>query len=291
MAGTRPARHAWASPPGNLYASLLLDRPCDAADRRRSSASSPALRCTRRSSACTAAGDAAPRPEMAERRAPRRRQDRRASCSKAETLAATGALAVVIGFGVNVAAAPDRDCPIRRPASQACGPISTPDDVFAALAELRTTYAAWREPLGRAGDGAFSAIRDAMARARRPGSAQEVAVRLPTARPARDLRRRIDGAGRLAARKAPTGLRADRCRRTSISRHARRIQPAHARHAGIDIMAIFPGRTRLRAARRPRRDRHERRALRLRAAEGRANGSWSIAAWASAARSTCRAST
>ena len=50
-------------------------------------------------------------------------------------------------------------------------------------------------------------------------------------------------------------------------------------------------RARLRSPRRSRRDRHERRALRLRAAASGANGSWSIAASALPARRGCRAST
>ena len=56
-------------------------------------------------------------------------------------------------------------------------------------------------------------------------------------------------------------------------------------------MTFNPGRTGFRSARRPRRDRHECRPLRLRARRIAGNGSWSIAAWASAARSICRAST
>ena len=54
-AGRGRRGNAWISEPGNLYATLLLDRSGAAAIARRNCRSSPRLRCTTRSSDCAAA--------------------------------------------------------------------------------------------------------------------------------------------------------------------------------------------------------------------------------------------
>ena len=96
---------AWASPPGNLYVSLLLRPRVPARGGRAAVAGgrwpSPRPRRARRRRTAEP-----PAPEMAERRAARRRQGRAASCSRAREHADGRRAWLVVGIGVNLASCP-----------------------------------------------------------------------------------------------------------------------------------------------------------------------------------------
>jgi BirA family biotin operon repressor/biotin-[acetyl-CoA-carboxylase] ligase len=161
----------WTSPPGNLYASLLLVDPC-------APALAPQLGFVAglalHEAVSAATGLAAPRLAL------KWPNDLLLDGGKVAGLlleghqGANGAFAVVIGFGVNVVAAPD-GTPYPATALRTARDEVTPDTLFAELSRcFARRYSAWREAPAEP----FAAIRGEWL-ARAAGIGEAVTIRLP----------------------------------------------------------------------------------------------------------------
>jgi BirA family biotin operon repressor/biotin-[acetyl-CoA-carboxylase] ligase len=193
LAGRGRHGRRWASPPGNLYASLLLDEPCDAASAPQLGFVA-GLALHEAVERCTGAG--MPRLSL---KWPNDLLLDGAKVSglllEAHRIAATGRLAVVIGFGVNVVSAPT-GTPYPAAALRSVRADLEADEVLAALSvSFARTYTAWRDAARSAGSGSFSAIRTLWLE-RAAGIGREVVLRLPSG-DRRGIFAGMDGAGRL----------------------------------------------------------------------------------------------
>jgi BirA family transcriptional regulator, biotin operon repressor / biotin---[acetyl-CoA-carboxylase] ligase len=182
----------WASPPGNLYATLLLTAPAPPAQ-------APQLCFVAALALHDAVSGIAPVPGP--RLALKWPNDLLLDGAKIAGILIEGeskpAFAVAIGIGVNCAAHPD-DTAFPATDLAAAGAMVTPDGLLAALAEaMQTRLAQWNRGQG------FAAIRaDWLKRA--DGLGREIRVRLPE----RELTGRFEGldeAGRLLL-KGPGGV-------------------------------------------------------------------------------------
>lgn len=167
----------WASPPGNLYASLLLVDPCDAA-------AAPQLGFVAGLALHEAVesliGLGAPRLAL---KWPNDLLLDGAKVSglllEGHRLAPGGTLAVIIGFGVNVAFAPT-GTPYPAVALRSLAPSLAREDMFRALSSaLAGTFAAWRAAARMNAADPFGPIRRLWLE-RAAGIGQEVTLRLPS---------------------------------------------------------------------------------------------------------------
>ncbi|MGO4571744.1 biotin--[acetyl-CoA-carboxylase] ligase [Microvirga sp. 2TAF3] len=170
----RHGRH-WSSPVGNLYASLLLMDPCEAAIAPQLGfVAGLALH----EAVETVTGQGAPRLAL---KWPNDLLLDRAKISGLllEGHRIGGALAIVIGFGVNVAFAPT-GTPYPTATLQELKPGLTREDVFAALAaSFARTFSAWRAAARMSPSDPLGAIRRLWLE-RAAGIGQEVTIRLPS---------------------------------------------------------------------------------------------------------------
>ncbi|MFC4173348.1 biotin--[acetyl-CoA-carboxylase] ligase [Microvirga sp. GCM10011540] len=183
----------WSSPPGNLYASLLLIDPCEAAV-------APQLGFV----AGLALHEAAERLTAlgAPRLALKWPNDLLLDGAKLSGLlleghrvGAGGSLAVVIGFGVNVAFAPT-NTPYPAATLESIRPGLAREDVFSALSSaFASTYAAWRASIRNNNADPFGPIRRLWLE-RAAGIGQEVTLRLPSGEK-RGIFEGLDRSGRL----------------------------------------------------------------------------------------------
>jgi BirA family biotin operon repressor/biotin-[acetyl-CoA-carboxylase] ligase len=188
----RHGRH-WESPPGNLYATLLLDDPCDAATAPQLGFVA-GLALHEAVEHCIGAG--VPRLSL------KWPNDLLLDGAKVAGLlleghriSATGRFAVVIGFGVNVGSAPS-GTPYPAAALRGARPDLEPDRVFSALSlTFARAYAAWRDAARMTGGGSFSAIRTLWLE-RAAGLGREVVLRLPSGE-RRGIFAGMDASGRL----------------------------------------------------------------------------------------------
>ena len=148
---------ALASPPGNLYASLLLIDPCEPAV-------APQLGFVAGLALHEAVERghrhrrAAARTEMAERSPPRRRQGRRPAARRPPHRR-TARFAVIIGFGVNVAVAPEgTPYPAARSARRSASGLDARSALRGPRGRVRTAFAAW-QTRGAAAADPFAPIR------------------------------------------------------------------------------------------------------------------------------------
>jgi BirA family transcriptional regulator, biotin operon repressor / biotin---[acetyl-CoA-carboxylase] ligase len=179
----------WMSPPGNLYASLLLVDPCEVA-------LAPQLGFV----AGLALHEAV--EELIAVGAPRLTlkwpNDLLLDGAKVAGLlleghriGTSGTFAVVIGFGVNVAFAP-QDTPYPAVALQSCRPELTREALFGALSSsFAGSFAAWKSGQSLKSPDSFAAIRQLWSE-RAAGIGTDVRVRLP----AGERRGRFDGLDR-----------------------------------------------------------------------------------------------
>jgi BirA family biotin operon repressor/biotin-[acetyl-CoA-carboxylase] ligase len=176
LAGRGRHGRQWASPPGNLYASLLLIDPCDMP-------SAPQLGFVAglalHEAVEAVTGIGAPRLSL---KWPNDLLLDGAKVSglllEGHRLQPDGPLAIVIGFGVNVAFAPS-GTPYPASALQAAKAGLTRDEVLRALsAAFARTFSAWRMSSRMNASGSFSPIRRLWLE-RAAGVGQEVTLRLP----------------------------------------------------------------------------------------------------------------
>ncbi len=167
----------WSSPPGNLYASLLLVDPCEAQF-------APQLGFVAGLSLHEAveavAGIGAPRLSL---KWPNDLLLDGAKLSglllEGHRLAPGGPLAVVIGFGVNVAFAPT-NTPYPATSLQAIKPGLTREDLFLSLSTaFARTFSAWRASIRMNAADPFGPIRRLWLE-RAAGVGQDVTIRLPS---------------------------------------------------------------------------------------------------------------
>jgi BirA family biotin operon repressor/biotin-[acetyl-CoA-carboxylase] ligase len=167
----------WASPPGNLYASLLLIDPCEAsAAPQLGFVAGLALH----EAVETVTGVGAPRLSL---KWPNDLLLDGAKVSglllEGHRLGPDGPLAIIIGFGVNVAFAPT-GTPYPAIALQAIKPGLAREDVFRSLAAaFAKTFAAWRASARMNASDPFGPIRRLWLE-RAAGIGQEVTLRLPS---------------------------------------------------------------------------------------------------------------
>lgn len=174
LAGRGRHGRAWASPPGNLYASLLLVDPCE-----------PALAPQLGFVAGLALHEAveAVTGTGAPRLALKWPNDLLFDGAKVSGLLLEGhrigeRFVVVVGFGVNVAVAPE-GTPYPATALTAIHPATTTESLFAALARFfAATFEAWRQAQRLAAADPFGSIRRLWLE-RAAGVGSEVALRLP----------------------------------------------------------------------------------------------------------------
>ncbi|MBM6595784.1 biotin--[acetyl-CoA-carboxylase] ligase [Microvirga pudoricolor] len=191
----------WSSPPGNLYSSLLLIDPCEAAVAPLLSFVA-GLALHEAIEAVTGIG--APRLAL------KWPNDLLLDGAKVSGLLLEGhrlpgsnALAIILGIGINVAFAP-AGTPYPANTLQDVRPGLDRETTFAALsASFARTFAAWRRTMGANASGSFSAIR-ALWLERAAGLGQEVVLRLPSGE-RRGVFEGMDPAGRLQLR-GPDGL-------------------------------------------------------------------------------------
>lgn len=188
----------WSSPPGNLYASLLLVDPCEVA-------SAPQLGFVAglalHEAVETLTGIGAPRLAL------KWPNDLLLDGAKASGLlleghriAAGQSLAIVIGFGVNVTIAPT-GTPYPTVALSKLVPNLRVEDVFAALsASFARTFAAWRNAARMTPSDPFAAIRRLWLE-RAAGIGQPVTIRLPSGEKS-GLFEGLDSSGRLQLKSA-----------------------------------------------------------------------------------------
>ena len=191
----RHGRH-WASPPGNLYASLLLRDPCDAAlAPQLGFVAGLALH----RAVETVAGIGAPRLAL------KWPNDLLLDGAKVAGLLLEGhrigpSLAVVIGFGVNVAHAP-AGTPYPAAALKAADPAVTREALFEALAAAYAkTFSDWDTAQHRDSADPFRSIRRFWLE-RAAGLGGEVTVRLPSGE-RRGVFEGLDRSGRLRLKTA-----------------------------------------------------------------------------------------
>jgi BirA family biotin operon repressor/biotin-[acetyl-CoA-carboxylase] ligase len=167
----------WASPPGNLYASLLLIDPCDVAV-------APQLGfiagLALHEAVEAAAGARYPQLAL---KWPNDLLLGGAKVSglllEGHRLQANGALAIVIGFGVNVAHAPT-NTPYPAATLQGVRSGLEREQVFQALSgAFASTFSAWGASLRRKASDPFEPVRKLWLE-RAAGIGQEVTVRLPS---------------------------------------------------------------------------------------------------------------
>jgi BirA family biotin operon repressor/biotin-[acetyl-CoA-carboxylase] ligase len=166
----------WASPPGNLYASLLLLDPCEPAQAPQLGFVA-GLALHEAIEAVTGTG--APRLSL---KWPNDLLLDGAKVSglllEGHRLGPNGPLALIIGFGVNVAFAPT-GTPYPATSLQAVTPGVARDDVFRGLsAAFARTFSAWRSSVRASASDPFGAIRRLWLE-RAAGIGQEVTLRLP----------------------------------------------------------------------------------------------------------------
>ncbi|HEX2510880.1 MAG TPA: biotin--[acetyl-CoA-carboxylase] ligase [Microvirga sp.] len=186
----------WASPPGNLYASLLLTDPCDAAlAPQLGFVAGLALH----EAVETVTGASAPRLAL---KWPNDLLFEEAKVSglllEGHRIGAT--LAVVIGFGVNVASAPS-DTPYAATALHRSHPSVTRESVFSALSRcFADVFEGWRSSQRAAAADPFASIRRRWLE-RAAGIGSEVTIRLPSGE-RRGIFEGLDRSGRLQLRTA-----------------------------------------------------------------------------------------
>jgi BirA family biotin operon repressor/biotin-[acetyl-CoA-carboxylase] ligase len=187
----------WSSPPGNLYASLLLLDPCEIAlAPQLGFVAGLALH----EAVETVTGIGSPRLAL------KWPNDLLLDGAKVSGLlleghrVGQGSLAVVIGFGVNVAFAPT-GTPYPATALRSLVPGLGREDVFAALARsFARTFAAWRASTRHNGADPFGAVRRLWLE-RAAGIGQEVTLRLPSG-DKRGIFEGLDRSGRLQLKSA-----------------------------------------------------------------------------------------
>ncbi|HEX2136386.1 MAG TPA: biotin--[acetyl-CoA-carboxylase] ligase [Microvirga sp.] len=189
----------WASPPGNLYASLLLRDPCDAA-------LAPQLGFVAGLALHRAveavAGIGAPRLAL------KWPNDLLLEGAKVAGLLLEGhrigpSLAIVIGFGVNIAHAPT-GTPYPAAALQSVDPAVTRERLFEALAAgFARTFADWKAAQGGGTSDSFGPIRRRWLE-RAAGIGGDVTLRLPSGE-RRGIFEGLDRFGRLRL-KTPAGV-------------------------------------------------------------------------------------
>jgi len=167
----------WTSPPGNLYTSLLLIDPCDAASAPQLGFVA-GLALHEAIEAVTGLG--APRLSL---KWPNDLLLDGAKVSglllEGHRLGSNGPLAIIIGFGVNVAFAPS-GTPYPAAALQAIKPGLTRQQVFRSLADaFARTFSAWRASARMNAADPFGAVRRLWLE-RAAGLGQEVGLRLPS---------------------------------------------------------------------------------------------------------------
>jgi BirA family transcriptional regulator, biotin operon repressor / biotin---[acetyl-CoA-carboxylase] ligase len=191
----------WSSPPGNLYASLLLIDPCGPAlAPQLGFVAGLALH----EAVETVTGVGAPRLAL---KWPNDLLLDGAKVSglllEGHQLSATGPLAIIIGFGVNVGFAPT-GTPYPATALQSLRPRLSREDVFRALSmAFARTFAAWRSSSRMNASDPFGPIRQLWLE-RAAGIGEEVQLRLPTGEK-RGIFDGLDRHGRLQL-KSPAGL-------------------------------------------------------------------------------------
>lgn len=198
LAGRGRHGRQWSSPPGNLYASLLLIDPCDLA-------SAPQLGFVAGLALHEAVeaviGLGAPAVAL---KWPNDLLLDYAKVSglllEGHRLQANGPLAIVIGFGVNVAFAPT-DTPYPATTLNKVKPDLTRDEVFGALSSaFARTFSAWRASSRMNASDPFGAIRRLWLE-RAAGIGQEVTLRLPAGEK-RGVFEGLDRFGRLQLKSA-----------------------------------------------------------------------------------------
>ena len=188
----------WSSPPGNLYASLLLIDPCEpAAAPQLGFVAGLALH----EAVETVLGFGTPRLSL---KWPNDLLLDGAKLSglllEGHRVGPGGGLAVVIGFGVNVAFAPT-GTPYPAASLQSVRPGVVRDEVFTALASsFARTFAAWRAASRNNGADPFGPIRRLWLE-RAAGIGREVSLRLPSG-DRRGIFEGLDRSGRLQLRSA-----------------------------------------------------------------------------------------
>jgi len=196
LAGRGRHGRQWSSPPGNLYASLLLIEPCAAALAPQLGFVA-GLALHEAVEAVTGIGH----PRLALKWP----NDLLLDGAKVSGLLLEGhrigqALAIVIGFGVNVAFAPE-GTPYPAVALQALKPSLNREDVFAALADaFARTLSAWQGAARLSPSDPFGPIRRLWLE-RAAGIGQEVRLRLPSGTK-EGLFEGLDFGGRLRLRTA-----------------------------------------------------------------------------------------
>jgi BirA family biotin operon repressor/biotin-[acetyl-CoA-carboxylase] ligase len=183
----------WASPPGNLYASLLLMDPCEPAEAPQLGFVA-GLALHRAIESVTGSG--APRLAL---KWPNDLLLDGAKVSglllEGHRIGPAGSLAVVVGCGVNVASAPS-GTPYPAASLQAVRPGLTRETLFPALAaSFAQCFADWQEARRARASDAFAATRRLWLE-RAAGLGTAVALRLPSGE-RRGLFRGLDRAGRL----------------------------------------------------------------------------------------------
>lgn len=183
----------WSSPPGNLYASLLLIDPCEAQHAPQLGFVA-GLALHEAVEAVTGVG--APRLSL---KWPNDLLLDGAKISglllEGHRLESNGPLAIIIGMGVNVAFAPT-GTPYPAVALQTVRPGLTREDMFRALsATFAQTFSAWRNAARMNAADPFGPIRRLWLE-RAAGIGQEVTLRLPTAEK-RGIFEGLDRFGRL----------------------------------------------------------------------------------------------
>ncbi|MFL5202611.1 MAG: biotin--[acetyl-CoA-carboxylase] ligase [Microvirga sp.] len=177
LAGRGRHGRQWSSPPGNLYASLLLIDPCD-------TPSAPQLGFVAglalHEAVESVTGVSAPRLAL---KWPNDLLLDGAKVSglllEGHRLQPDGPLAIVIGFGVNVAFAPT-GTPYPASALQAVKSGLNRDEIFRALSSaFARTFSAWRMSARMNASDPFGAIRRLWLE-RAAGVGQEVTLRLPS---------------------------------------------------------------------------------------------------------------
>jgi BirA family transcriptional regulator, biotin operon repressor / biotin---[acetyl-CoA-carboxylase] ligase len=167
----------WSSPPGNLYASLLLLEPCEpAVAPQLGFVAGLALH----EAMEVAAGVGAPRLSL---KWPNDLLLDGAKVSglllEAHRVEPAGRLAIIIGFGVNVAHAPS-GTPYPAATLQSIRPGLTREDLLVRLADaFARTFAAWQASLRRNPGDPFGPIRHLWLE-RAAGLGKDVTLRLPT---------------------------------------------------------------------------------------------------------------
>lgn len=165
----------WSSPPGNLYASLLLLDPCEAA---RAPELGFVAGLALHEAVESVIGIGAPRLAL------KWPNDLLLDGAKVSGLLleghrVNGALAVVIGFGVNVSSAPP-GTPYPAAALQEVAPHAGRDLILRALADrFAAAFAAWRAASRSGAGGSFAAIRRLWLE-RAAGIGAPVTLRLPS---------------------------------------------------------------------------------------------------------------